>query len=319
MNAGPLVVEAVRDDVVESRHLVDVAVVDASGKLVAQAGEPDTVAYLRSSAKPIQATVCLELGWAPKGEQQLAVACASHNGEAMHVEQVRAILSAAELNEEAFRLRLPPTRPSLVGAVAPPDAYGPIYHNCSGKHAAMLATMVAKGWEPDEYAIGDGRLQQAIKDRIEGLARRPARDIAGDGCGVLTFAFTLAEAATIFSRVPGECPAAMDAMRKHPRLVAGSNRICTSVMSWLPGIVVKVGAEGLMCGVLDEAGIAFALKARDGAIRGREIATLRVLENLGVLKGISTERLLGDIMPRLHPLPFALYPHLRCVGQIQRA
>jgi L-asparaginase II len=292
-------VEAVRGDVVESSHLIDVAVTDPEGRLLATAGEPHTVAFLRSVSKPVQATVCTELGWDPPGDPQLAVACASHNGEQMHVEAARTILAAAGVDEPL--LRCPPAVPSVVGALPPPDAPRRIYHNCSGKHAAMLATMAVNGWDPQTYPSSGNELQRAIRARIEGIIGAPARAVATDGCGVPTFAFALSEAAAMYARLPAETGRALAAMRAHPRLVAGSNRICTAVMSEVPGVVLKVGAEGLMCGALLESTTGFALKARDGASRGREIATVRVLEILGALGNISPDRLLEEIIPRFLP------------------
>ena len=312
----PLVVEAVRGEIVESAHLVDVAVADPEGTLLASAGEPATVAFLRSVSKPVQATVCTELGWDPPGDPQLAVACASHNGEQQHIEAVRTILVAAGVDEPL--LQCPPAMPSVVGELPPPDAPRRIYHNCSGKHAAMLAAMVANGWDARTYPAADGELQRAVRARIEGIVGRPARAVAEDGCGVPTFAFTLAEAAAMYARLPSETGRALAAMRAHPRLVAGSNRICTSVMTRVPGVVLKVGAEGLMCGVLVESQTGFAVKARDGAARGREIATVRVLELLGALSDISPDRIIVDVLPRILPGE-GRHPRLRCVGDLKQA
>jgi len=312
----PLVVEAVRGEIVESSHLIDVALADPEGTLLASAGEPATIAFLRSVSKPVQATVCTELGWEPPGDPHLAVACASHNGEQQHVEAVRTILAAAEVDEPL--LQCPPAIPSVVGELPPPDAPRRIYHNCSGKHAAMLATMVANDWDPRAYPAADGELQRAVRARIEGIAGRPARAVAEDGCGVPTFAFTLAEAAAMYARLPSETGRAIEAMRAHPRLVAGSNRICTAVMTLVPGVVLKVGAEGLLCGVLVESQTGFAVKARDGAGRGRAIATVRVLELLGALGSVSPDRIVEDILPRILPGQGA-HPRLRCVGDLKQA
>jgi L-asparaginase II len=313
--SDPLIVEAVRGEVVESTHLVDVAVTDRDGTLVASAGEPHTVAFLRSVSKPVQATVCMELGWVPPGKAQLAVACASHNGEAVHVEAVRALLDAAGVDESL--LQCPPATPSIVGTV-PPEARGRIYHNCSGKHAAMLAAMVVKGWAPYTYPDADNELQRAVRARVESLAGTSARSVAGDGCGVPTFAFTLSEAAAIYAKLPAETGRAIDAMRAHPRLVAGSNRICTVVMNVVSDVVIKVGAEGLMCGVLLESRTGFALKARDGSARGREIATLCVLGMLGALGNVAPERIMDEIIPRILPGE-GRHPQLKCSGRLKRA
>jgi L-asparaginase II len=311
----PLVVEAVRGDVVESTHLVDVVVVDPEGRILARAGEADTVAFLRSVSKPVQATVCTELGWEPPGKAQLAVASASHNGENIHVDAVRGTLEAAGVDESL--LQCPPATPSILGPV-PPDARGRIYHNCSGKHAAMLAAMTANGWAPYTYPDAGNDLQRAVRARIEGLTGVRARAVAEDGCGVPTFAFALSEAAAMWARLPAEAPRAIDAMRAHPRLVAGSNRICTAVMNSVSDVVLKVGAEGLMCGALIEARTGFALKARDGSARGREIATLCTLGMLGALGNIAPERIMEEISPRILPGQ-GRHPELKCSGRLKRA
>jgi L-asparaginase II len=182
----------------------------------------------------------------------------------------------------------------------------------------MLATLVANGWDAHTYPAADNELQRAIHARIEGIVRRPAHAVAEDGCGVPTFAFTLAEAAAMYARLPSETGRALAAMRAHPRLVAGSDRICTSVMTLVPGVVLKVGAEGFMCGVLVESETGFAVKARDGAARGREIATVRVLELLGALGSVSPDRIVKDILPRILP-DQGRHPRLRCVGDLKQA
>jgi L-asparaginase II len=283
----PLVVEVERSGLVESVHLVDVAVADVRGRMLAWAGEPATVAYLRSSAKPVQATVCLEAGWKPSRDWQIAIACASHNGEPEHVEAARSILAGAGLDASA--LRCPPARPVApeAGTLGP----DPIYHNCSGKHAAMLATCSARGWTLDEYPAGEHPLQRAVAERVASLAGASPRAVGVDGCGVPTFALTLAESATAFARLPANAPAATAAMRAHPFLVAGTGRLCTAVMSSLAGVILKIGAEGIACAALPESGIGFALKARDGAPRGRETAVVAVLEMLGMLSEPQPESL----------------------------
>jgi len=304
MSSEPLVVEVVRTDLVESTHLIDVAVTDADGTLVSSAGEPGTIAYLRSAAKPVQATVCIELGWVPPGAPQLAVACASHNGEQRHVETVRVTLAAAGLTEDDL--------------LCPAEDRGRIHHNCSGKHAAMLATTVANGREPQTYLASDNDIHRTVRSRLDELAGGKARAVGVDGCGVPTFAFTLAESARIYASLPKAGPDALDAMRAHPYLVAGAARICTAVMSSVPGVVLKVGAEGLMCCALPDRGLGFTLKARDGAARGREIATVHVLEMLGALGDGSPDRILEDILPRVL-LDKGNKPELRCLGTLKRA
>ncbi|MGH2726095.1 MAG: asparaginase [Actinomycetota bacterium] len=308
--SDPLVVEVERSGLIESVHPVDAAVTDASGGLLAWAGDADVVAYLRSSAKPIQALACLENGWRPPGPEQLAVACASHNGEPAHVAAVRATLAAAGIREDA--LGCPPARPLLPEAAAGDPA--PILHNCSGKHAAMLATARAGDWPLDGYREPDHPMQRSVAALLERLAGRPARHVGVDGCGVPTFAFTLAEAAVVFARLAEHGRAPLDAMAGHPFLVAGTGRLCTAVMTELPGVAIKIGAEGITCGVLRDRGIGFALKSRDGTQRGRDAATVFLLQEL-----------LGSIPPALavHGTPDVTgggrpVGSARCRGTLQR-
>lgn len=272
----PLVVEVERSGLIEGVHPVDVAVTDANGDLLAWAGDAEAVAYLRSSAKPVQALACLENGWEPPATEHLAVACASHNGEPAHIAAVRGTLAAAGVAEE--ELRCPSARPLLPELAVQPPA--PILHNCSGKHAAMLATTKGNGWPLEDYRDPEHPMQRAVVSVLERLAARAARHVGVDGCGVPTFAFTLAGSAAMFARLAGSGGAPLDAMAQHPFLVAGTGRLCTAVMTALPRVAIKIGAEGIACGVLRDQSIGFALKSRDGTQRGRDAATVFVLEHL---------------------------------------
>lgn len=292
MSGAPLLVEVERSGLIESTHLVDVAVVDGSGAVTAWAGDPATVAYLRSSAKPVQAAVCLDNGWQPPGVEQLAIACASHNGEPRHIDAVRATLAAAGVGEE--ELRCPAAWPLLPDAAVVAGRPAPIVHNCSGKHAAMLATSSSKGWPLDDYRSAGHPMQRAVLTTIEDLAGRASRHTGIDGCGVRTFAFTLAEAASIFGRLDARAPNVLDAMTAYPFLIAGTGRLDTAIMEAVPGIAIKGGAEGIVCGVIRERGTGFTMKSRDGTQRARDVATVEVLRMLGAL---------GD------PLPVTLAPY----------
>ncbi len=293
MTAPPLVVEVERSGLVESTHLVDVAIVSRGGEVEASAGVADTLAYLRSTAKPIQAAVCIDAGWKPPDEECVAVACASHNGEPAHLAVVERILAAADLDES--ELRCPPAHPREQFAREPK----PILHNCSGKHAAMLATAVANDWPRDDYRAPDHPLQRAVAELLATLAGKPAETIGVDGCGVPTFAYRLQDAARVFAGIEEAAPYPVSAMRAHPFLVAGTGRLCTAVLDAVPAVVVKVGAEGMFCGAFINAGMGFALKARDGAMRGAEAAVLETLRFLGadVPTGLAPPPVLGGGLP----------------------
>ena len=313
MSASPLRVEAVRGDVVESVHLIDVAIADVAGSLVASAGNPGTVAFLRSSAKPVQATVSMELGWEPPAQEQLAVACASHNGEAVHIAAVTETLRAAGVDASA--LRCPPALPARG---APPAEPARVYHNCSGKHAGMIAASIAAGLDPAAYLEPGGVVQTRVHERLEALAGAGARAVATDGCGARTFAFALHEMATMFAQLPAECGAALAAMRAHPYLVAGEARLCTATMRSGAPVVLKVGAEGLLCGVALGNGNGFAIKSRDGSARGREVASIWVMEALGLFDGATAASILAEVMPPLLGTS-GTQPTMRVEGRLSRA
>jgi L-asparaginase II len=272
----PLVVEVERSGSIESTHLIDAAVVDGSGALVASAGEAEKLVAWRSSAKPLQARVALEAGWDPRTEESIAIACASHNGEPEHVAAVRAVLVDAGLDESV--LACPPDFPLYEPAARHVAESARIYHNCSGKHAAMLSACVAAAWPLEKYLTPDHPLQVRIRTFIESLMDSSARAVLVDGCGAPTFLAPLVCIARAFRAIDGGREAA--AMRAYPHLVGGTDRFDTDLMAASKTIVSKIGAEGLACVSTGEYGI--ALKARDGADRCRGPAMLAVLEQLAV-------------------------------------
>ncbi|HLW17325.1 MAG TPA: asparaginase, partial [Actinomycetota bacterium] len=263
----PLVVDVVRSGVRESSHLVDVAVIDQGGALVAWAGDPEQPAAFRSSAKPLQARVAVEAGWVPSDARALAIACASHNGEPEHIEAVRAVLAAGGVDEGA--LRCPADVPMYLPAVMGVHERAPVYHNCSGKHAAMLVACTASGWPLESYRDPDHPLQRAVTALVEEMVGKISATLT-DGCGVPTFVAPLRALARGLLAIEGGPEA--EAMRAHPFLVGGTERLDTDLMTAAPQVLIKSGAEGLACVAV--AGLGIALKARDGAARARGQAVL---------------------------------------------
>jgi L-asparaginase II len=255
--------------------VVDVAVVDATGALVASAGDPEQPAAFRSSAKPLQARASLEAGWTPADDRALAIACASHNGEQDHIAVVRTVLSAAGI--DASELRCPPDVPLYLPAVMGVDRKSSIYHNCSGKHAAMLGACKASRWPFADYRDPDHPLQRAVQSIVRG-AIGETRAMLVDGCGVPTFVAPLRALARGLLAVTDGPESA--AMRAHPFLVAGTDRLDTDLMAADPGVLSKGGAEGLECLAVD--GLGIAVKVRDGSARARGPAVLLSLEQLGL-------------------------------------
>jgi L-asparaginase II len=280
--AEPLSVAIRRGEIVESVHQVH-AVAVKGGRIVASAGDPGLSASLRSSAKPIQALL-LARARENLDEDDLAIASASHFGTAVHVEAVRALLRHTGGDEHELECGLQPGRP--------PE---PIYHNCSGKHAAMIAVCRAHGWPVEGYRFPDHPLQRSLVGEVAGAAEvEPEQVLTGpDGCGVVCFALPLERAALAFARfetlVGGARIAA--AMRARPLLVGGEGGTDTRLMQALPGWIAKGGAEGLMCAASAD-GLGMAVKCADGNSRALRPALAAFGATLGLdLSGFAVLRL----------------------------
>jgi L-asparaginase II len=279
----PIVVEVTRSGTIESTHLVDVAVVDPDGSLVSHAGDPAILAAFRSSVKPLQATVCLEQGWGADSEA-LAIACASHNGEPQHSQAVMQVLATSGLGEE--HLRCPEAWPMRPSDISNASGQRRIAHNCSGKHAAFLATCASRGWPLETYRDATHPLQREILGRMASAMGEEPKAILVDGCGAPTPVATLTGFARGFGIVAGSDAAT--AMMQHPFLIGGTDRLDTALLE--AGIVTKAGAEGLSCALVGADGqtLSVAIKCRDGASRARGPALALVLEQLspGCLDGV---------------------------------
>jgi len=277
----PVVAEVVRNGFVESRHHGRVVGLNADGSIAFAVGAVDEPTFPRSSIKPLQATAMLDAGWQPGDDAQIALACASHSGEDPHVAVVRRILASVDLDESS--LQNTPDLPvnevaahALLRAGGDKDA---LHQNCSGKHAAMLATCVTNGWPIDSYRDPQHPLQQRIRSTIEQHAGEDVSAVAVDGCGAPLFAISLVGLARAFSAIAQSRVA--DAMRAHPDLVGGTGRDVTAVMRDVPGLVAKDGAEGVYAAAFPD-GRAAALKIIDGAGRARRPVLAWALEQLGV-------------------------------------
>lgn len=299
------VIEVTRGHTVESRHRVHVAVVDASGLLVASVGDPAMATGYRSAAKPFQALPLVEDGVAERfglTMEEVALCCASHEGEDVHVAGARSILAKAGLDESALRCgpHAPFSDAATRALLTRGEEPGRIHNNCSGKHAGMLALAVAHGWEPEGYHLAEHAVQRRmLEEVVRWTGVEAARvDTAVDGCGVLCFSVPLHAMAGSFARFAaaahrGEAPGRIvEAMVTHPFMVGGTRRACTEVMERTgPRAFVKLGAEGVYGGGLPARGLGFAIKVTDGARRAVEVALVRVLEGLGALDEVDLEAL----------------------------
>jgi len=288
-------VENRRGSVVESRHVAHVAVVDAAGKLVASAGDPDLVTFWRSGAKPFQALPLIEDGAAlhfKLTRQDLALACASHSSEPAQVTLVREFLQRIGCSERD--LMCGPHRPLSDAVAKDYEMRGvrltAIYSNCSGKHTGMLALAKHHGWPTEFYARVEHPVQRRCLQSISDHTDVPANDIgvAVDGCGVATFALPLRKMALAYARLGMRDAGSatrnvVEAMLHHPELVAGEGRPCTEMMRAHPGrVVAKVGAEGVYSAALLREGLGVTLKVEDGHSVASALAIAAVLAELGL-------------------------------------
>jgi len=268
---GAIVVEFTRGEVVEARHLVH-AVALSDGVIVAQAGDPELLTYLRSSAKPLQA-LPLVRSHPDLDDRRIAIACASHRALPEQLDVVRSLLSAAPATEDDLETGPAPTR---------------IAHNCSGKHAGFLATCRARGFETRGYRLPGHPLQVELLTEVADAAGVCVQEIetAVDGCGVPTYALPLDRCARLFGALPSLDGGRriVAAMRAHPDLLRGSIAADETVIRSLPDWIGKGGAEGLYCARSD-AGLAVALKVEDGAYRAILPALGWFLRGLGLDTG----------------------------------
>lgn len=265
--AEPISVAARRGGTVESIHRVH-AVAVRDGKIVASAGSPGLVTFMRSSAKPIQA-LPLARERNDLDERDLAIASASHLADEAQLAAVQALLDKAPATEDDLECG--------------PDGNPPrrINHNCSGKHAGMLALCRARGWPLEGYRLAEHPCQQAMLAEVTAVAAAEVIATAVDGCGVVSFALPLEAIAIAFSRLEESDGGARiaAAMRAYPELIRGPRGLDTNLMQAFSGWIAKGGAEGLLCAAAPD-GLALALKVKDGSTRALRPALGSFLESL---------------------------------------
>ena len=303
----PILVEVTRGAIVESRHRGAIVAVEPDGTIAAQLGDGDLITSTRSTIKPFQAIPFVTSGGADHfgvSERELALVCASHEGEPFHVERVAGLLARADLDESALRC----------GAHAPYNAdaarqlernglpFTQLHNNCSGKHTGMLLTAVHRRLELDDYY----KAEHPIQREIISVLRRMA-DLEGDiptaidGCSAPTFGVALRSLALAFARLANPQAASLDAevavastrivhaMIAHPEMVGGTKRFDSDLMRIARGkLVCKIGAEAVYgIGVIAceryPRGLGIALKIEDGSYRGLGPTVIETLGQLGVL------------------------------------
>jgi L-asparaginase II len=312
----PVLAEVVRSGFVESVHAGSVVALGRDRAVVVRGGTPQAPVFPRSAVKPLQVVGLLRAGldWA---DVDLAVAAASHSGEPVHVARVRAALRRAGLTEDALRNTpdLPLDEATAWAHIRGGGERDRVHQNCSGKHAAMLATAVARGWPIDGYLDPDHPVQRAVRAAVEDLAGERVAHVGVDGCGAPLFAISLVALARAFARLVAARPdtperRVADAMRAWPELVGGRDRDVTRLIRRVPGLLAKDGAEAVFAAATPD-GDAVALKVADGGQRARVPVLVAALRALGVDAPVldelarrpvhGGERVVGEV--RARPLP----------------
>lgn len=317
MVQSEVIAVAYRGDFEESRHYGSIAVVDGEGRLLYSRGDPERLTFLRSAAKPFQALPLIETGAYAAFAftlDELAVMCASHSGEDMHVERVLSVLRKIGLTEESLQcgVHAPFHKPTVRRLLETGEKIGPARNACSGKHAAMLAVCRYQGWDTAGYLELAHPVQQLMLKTVAELTGYPAEAIrtGRDTCGVPVFAVPLKNMALGYARLAGAgefskerrqaIALIQEAMARHPELIAGTGRFTTALLKVAGGaLIAKDGAEASFGVGSIPRGIGIAVKIEDGSDRALAPVVVRILAELDLLDN----RALAELAPfKVHEL-----------------
>ncbi|MCP3975160.1 MAG: asparaginase [bacterium] len=295
-----MLAHTVRSGLVESLHRGSAIVVDSSGNVLFEHGDPDRPIFYRSAIKPLQALVALRHGVALAPEE-VAVTCSSHDGFPIHIALVEKILNDAGLTPDA--LQTPPDWPlgkeaAAALRVAGAGAPSPIWHNCSGKHAGWLAACQHVGWDPATYLKPDHPLQREVLEIVGDATGIEPSPTGIDGCGAPTLRGSIRALAYAFARISSEEQFAATAVPVHrfPSLVAGNDRADGKLAAWWDG-PLKAGAQGLLGAGRHGIGVAVRSEAGSGDIA--VVAAIAVMTHLGLLSDAAVEALSEVAAPQV--------------------
>ena len=290
-------VETTRGGTTECVHYGSIAVVDVQGRLISALGDPDSLNFTRSALKPLQALPFVEdggLGRYNFSSHELALMCASHSGEAIHVSIVQRMLAAADVDEAALQCGChPPGYFAATESPAPAGAkWNALSHNCSGKHAGFLAYARMHEQPLETYLDSGHPLQQRIRTTVARFVQGDAMAQGIDGCTAPNFAMPLRRLAQTYARLAAqetpELAALFYAMTRHPDLVSGTRRTDLAIMQTGAGDwISKAGADGMQAIGVASHGLGIAIRIADGSPRALHAATVEVLQQLGVLEDSS--------------------------------
>lgn len=288
---NPIIAEITRGPIVESRHTGSFVVSDAQGRITLCGGDFSKPTYPRSAIKAFQCLPVIESGAADHfglTDEEIALCCASHDGQPEHVRVARAILAKIGVDEVCYECgaQWPTSRAASYDLAREGQVAAQVHNNCSGKHAGMLALAKHLGVAITDYVKPGHAVQRAIAKTIEKICDvdLSIAPIGVDGCSVPTWAMPQQNVAMGFARLPLSSAGQriIAAARQHPFMIAGSNRFDTKIMEAVPRVFLKYGAEGVYCGTIAHAGLGFSIKCDDGAARAVEVATAGLLLKLDV-------------------------------------
>ncbi len=277
--AAAITVHLLREGIIESVHHVQAVVCDSRGRVLSVAGDAEHPTFIRSALKPFQALPVTATGILERyqlSDRDLAIMCSSHAAEIIHTRQAFNILWRADIDTSALQC---PT---------PPDKTSPLEHNCSGKHAGMLAVCKAQNWPLANYLERHHPLQKLILSKFAEILKMPPDEFIGvhDDCGAPVYLMTIAQMATLYAALSSGASLDLErivrAMTHHPELIAGPGRFDTQLMQLTQGeIVSKAGAEGVQCiGKVGE-GMGLTIKASDGSQRSKFAVAIYLLQQMG--------------------------------------
>lgn len=293
-HAPKIEVHLLREGIIESYHHVEAALCDDRGRLMLVAGNAETTAFIRSALKPFQALAVTSTGILQRydlTDKDLAIICSSHRGTTEQSRQVFNVLWRADVEPTALQCPIPEGKQS------------PLQHNCSGKHAGMLAVCQQRNWPLNTYLRRSSPIQQLILSKIAELLGMPGDEliVARDDCGAPTYSMQLEQMAHLYALLASgknvDLERVARAMTYYPRMVAGDGAFDTELMRLSEGeLVSKSGAEGIQCiGRVGE-GMGLAIKVKDGAKRAKYAAAISILKQMGWITPSVAETLSEQFM-----------------------
>lgn len=282
-------VHLLREGIVESTHQVEAVVSDSRGRILSVAGNSETSSFMRSALKPFQALAVTSTGVIERydlTDKDLAIICSSHQGKIEQARQVFNILWRADIDPRSLQCPIPKGRKS------------PLEHNCSGKHAGMLAVCQQRNWPLETYLHRSNPVQKLILKKVAELLSMPSEEfvVAKDDCGAPIYLMELGQMATLYAKLASgnhlDLERIVRAMTHYPSMVAGFGSFDTELMKLTDGMLVsKSGAEGIQCiGNIDE-GMGLAIKVIDGARRAKYAAAINTLRRIGWISTTVAETL----------------------------